>query len=63
MTMLKKKVDEVEMQKLLERGNDEPSVSPCGASNVVVPNKALPDGTPGGTGDRGHVSGQRSCGQ
>jgi hypothetical protein len=45
---LEKKVDEVEMNKLLERGIIEPSVSPCGKSNVMVPQKALPDGTSGG---------------
>jgi Reverse transcriptase (RNA-dependent DNA polymerase) len=41
-------VEEVEMKKLLERGIIEPSVSACGTSNVMVPKKALPDGTPGG---------------
>jgi hypothetical protein len=45
---LEKKVEEVEMKQLLERGIIEPSVSPCGTSNVMVPKKALPDGTPGG---------------
>jgi hypothetical protein len=43
---LEKKVEEVEMKTLLERGIIEPS--PCGTSNVMVPKKALPDGTPGG---------------
>jgi hypothetical protein len=41
-------VEEVEMKKLLKRGIIESSVSPCGTSNVMVPKKALPDGTPGG---------------
>jgi hypothetical protein len=45
---LDKKVEEVEMKKLLERGIIEPSVSPYGTSNFMVPKKALPDGTPGG---------------
>jgi hypothetical protein len=45
---LEKKVEEVEMKKLLERGIIEPSISPRGTSNVIVPKRALPDGTPGG---------------
>jgi hypothetical protein len=45
---LEKKVEEVEMKKLLKRGIVEPSVSPCGTSNVMVPKKALSDGTHGG---------------
>jgi hypothetical protein len=45
---LEKKVEEVEMKKLLERDIIESSISPCGTSNVLVPKKALPDGTPGG---------------
>jgi hypothetical protein len=45
---LEKKVEEVEMKMLLERGIIEPSVSPCGMSNVMGPKKALPDETPGG---------------
>jgi hypothetical protein len=36
------------MKKLLERGIIEASVSPYGTSNVMVPKKALPDGTLGG---------------
>jgi hypothetical protein len=47
-SQLEKKVEAVEMKTLLERGIIEPSVSPCGTSNVMVPKKALPDGTPGG---------------
>jgi hypothetical protein len=46
-SLLEKKAEEVEMKKLLERGIIEPSISPCGTSNVMVPKKALPDGTPG----------------
>jgi hypothetical protein len=45
---LEKKVEEVEMKKLLECGIIESSVSPYGTSNVMVPIMALPDGTPGG---------------
>jgi RNase H-like domain found in reverse transcriptase len=45
---LENKVEEIEMKKLLERGIIEPSISPCGTSKVLVPKKALPDGTPGG---------------
>jgi hypothetical protein len=45
---LENKMEEVEMKKLLERGIIEPFVSPCGTSNVMVPKKALPDGTLGG---------------
>jgi hypothetical protein len=45
---LENKVEEVEMKKLLERGIIEPSISPCGTSNVMVAKKTLPDGTLGG---------------
>jgi hypothetical protein len=45
---LEKKVEEVEMEKLLERGIIEPSISPCGTSSVMAPKNALPDGKPGG---------------
>jgi hypothetical protein len=41
-------IEDAEMQKLLDRGILEPSFSPCGISNVLVPKKHLPDGTPGG---------------
>jgi hypothetical protein len=39
-----KKVKEVEIKKLLDRGISDPSVSPCGTSHVMVP-KVLLDGT------------------
>jgi hypothetical protein len=45
---LEKEVEVVEMRKLLERGILEPSISPCGTSNVLVPKKAQPEGKPGG---------------
>jgi hypothetical protein len=45
---LEKEVEEVEMRRLQERGIVEPSLSPCGTSNVMVPKKKLPDGTSGG---------------
>jgi hypothetical protein len=45
---LEKKVEEIEMKKLLERGIMESSISPCGTSNVIVSKKALLDGKPGG---------------
>jgi hypothetical protein len=45
---LEKKVEDDEMKKLLVRGIIEPSISPCCTSNVMVPTKALPEGTPGG---------------
>jgi hypothetical protein len=45
---LEKKVEEVEIKKLLERGIFKPSVSPRGTSNVMVLTKALRNGTPGG---------------
>jgi hypothetical protein len=45
---LEKKVEEVEMKKLFACGIIEPSVSPYGTSNIMVPKKLLPDGTPGG---------------
>jgi hypothetical protein len=39
---------DTEVKKLLDRGILEPSISPYGTSNVLVPKKPLPDGTPGG---------------
>jgi hypothetical protein len=41
-------IEDAEVKKLLDRGILEPSISPCGTSNVLVPKKDLPDGTPGG---------------
>jgi hypothetical protein len=43
-----REVEGEEMRRLLERGIIEPSDSPCGTNNVMVPKKALPDGSPGG---------------
>jgi hypothetical protein len=43
-------VEDTEVKKLLDRGILEPSISPYGTSNVLVPKKPLPDGTPGGYG-------------
>jgi hypothetical protein len=45
---LEKKVEEVEMRKLLERGIVKLSLSPFGTPNVMVPKKKFPDGTSGG---------------
>jgi hypothetical protein len=47
-SLLEKKVEEAEMRKLLERGIVEPSLTPCGTSNVKVPKKKLADGTSDG---------------
>jgi Reverse transcriptase (RNA-dependent DNA polymerase) len=43
----KREVEEVEMRTFLECDIVEPSLSPGGTSNIMVPKKKLPDGTSG----------------
>jgi hypothetical protein len=44
-SLFEKKLEEAELRKLLEHGIVEPSLTPCGTSNVKVPKKKLADGT------------------